>query len=291
MGIDHGVAYGLSRAAPLALIFCLAATTPALAATGVETKPAQQCLRDIRQLSANLNKGGDWLDGGDYGYGYPMFGYGYAYGFGYGADLGSPERAARPEGIESKGYWRARPGYEVRTLLAAANIVAEHGEEQACQTLLSMTRDAYTAYKADLKNGTARRGGVPGTRREQIANAQPMSTRNVAYRSDELIGSSVINGQDDSLGRVEDIVVSPETGKIAYLVIGHGGLLGIDEKYAAVPWNDFKSTSGTNLLVLAATKGNLEGAPQIDEDQFGAHGAFSAQSQEVNEYWAVHLSK
>jgi hypothetical protein len=58
-----------------------------------------------------------------------------------------------------------------------------------------------------------------------------------------------------------------------------------------VPWDDFKSTTGSNLLVLAATKSNLAAAPQVNDEQFAPHGDFAAQSQKVDAYWADHVSK
>jgi len=108
---------------------------------------------------------------------------------------------------------------------------------------------------------------VTGWRRQQIETAVPVADDKVAYRSDQLIGASIVNVQDESLGSVGDIVMNPQTGKIAYLVVSHGGFLGIDDSYTPVPLADFKSTSGTNLLILTATKATLEAAPQVRGNQ------------------------
>jgi sporulation protein YlmC with PRC-barrel domain len=255
----------------------MALAAPTIAATPVTpvttAAPAQQCLTDLGAFDATLRKDGYWIDGAGYGYGYPVYGYGYSYGGRY---------------SESAGYGRARPGYEVRTMLATARILAQRGEQQPCESVLHATRDAYASYVSELRKGQIPPADVPTWRREQIETAVPVTADGGVYRSDQLIGSSIVNAKNENLGTVEDIVMSPTTGKIAYLVVGHGGFWGIEEKYSPVPWSDFKSAAGNNLLVLTVTKVALDAAPQVPRDASDGSAAFAAQSHKVDTYWAAH---
>jgi sporulation protein YlmC with PRC-barrel domain len=267
------------------------AGTPAAASVASDAKLAQQCRSDLRVFDAQMQKDGYWLRGAGYGYGYgyPMMG-GYGYGYGYSNyDEIKPVAMGSDHSLAATGYWQARPGYEVRTLLASAKILAGRGQQQACEVLLSATRDVYSRYATDLRKGDVPRADVSRWRSEQLASAQPISST-TSYRSDQLIGTGVFSPRGDDLGSVEDLVTSPQTGKIAYLVLSRGGFFGIDEKYVPVPWDDFKATANANLLVLDTTKTVMDAAPRVKEDQFSPQGDFAQQSQKVDEYWKGHFS-
>jgi len=243
-------------------------------------KPAEKCLSDLRAFDSQMRKDGYWLGGSGYGYGYPIDGPGFGYGY--------PRRG----GLEPTmtGYQDARPGYEVRILVASANILARHGQQQPCEDVLATTRDTYKLYLADMRRGGVPMANVPSWQQQQITAATPVTGGNASFRSDQLLGTEVYNPQSEPLGAVDDLVMSPQTGKIAYLVIGRGGVFGIDEKYVPVPWTGFKIAPTASLLVLDTTKGALAAAPRVNHDQFATPGQFDPESQKVDAYWKTHLS-
>ena len=228
-----------------------------------------------------MQKDGYWLSGSGYGYGYPMMG---GYGFGYGYPTRGRVAATRT------GYRDVRPGYDARTLIAAANILARSGQQQACEDVLATTRNTYKLYVADLKSGKTSTASEPDWQQRQVAAATPVTAKDTSFRSDQLIGTEVRNPQNKALGSVDDIVMSPQTGKIAYLVIARGGIFGVDENYVSVPWEDFKATPNASLLVLDTTRSVMEAGPRVSHDQFVSPGQFDQQSQEVDAYWKTHLS-
>ena len=255
----------------------LAAQTTASAPAGpapISGKPdaaarlGEKCLSDLRVFHAQMEKDGYWLGGAGMGYGYPMGSY--------------------PEGTVAS-YQNVRPGYEIRVLDAAANILGKSGQQKSCEDVLTTTRGIYKQYAADMHSGGFPMADVPAWRRPEIAAATPVTSGRDVFRSDELLGTAVRNSQNEALGSVEDLVISPKTGKIAYLVIGRGGVFGIDEKYIPVPWAAFKASPNTSLLVLDTTKSAMETAPQVKKDQFASGSHFEQSSESIDAYWKTHL--
>ena len=166
-----------------------AAAAPAKvpAATAAASKPTPQCLTDLSALQTQIQKDGYWRGVTGYGYGYPMDGYG-----GYNESTFAPV-TRRPGGPMGANYVSARLGYEVRTLLASTQILGQRGQQTSCDALLGQTRDLYGRYAAGMRNGHLPRDDVAGRRQAQLATAQPVAGKDVSYRSDQLIGTEVLN--------------------------------------------------------------------------------------------------
>jgi sporulation protein YlmC with PRC-barrel domain len=175
--------------------------------------------------------------------------------------------------------------------MAAANILALRGQQQACETLLTATRVIYHDYLVGLRSAKAAKADVRGWRDHLIAGALPVSAETASSRSDDLIGGDVVNSHNENLGSVEDVLLSPKSGQIEYLVIGRGGVFGFDEKYVPVPWSAFKMAKGELLLVLDTSKANMDAAPQMKEKMFAADVDFGRDNEKADDYWKTQVSR
>jgi len=90
-----------------------------------------------------------------------------------------------------------------------------------------------------------------------------LTDRDGAYdlaTASDLIGKEVRNSQDESLGKVSDLIVSLDSGRVPYAIIAHGGALGVGRSKTAVPLSDLQCSSDRKTVMLSATKEELKAA-------------------------------
>ena len=96
-------------------------------------------------------------------------------------------------------------------------------------------------------------------------------------RVSDLLSLSVYGADNEKLGKIEDIVVNPAEGKINYAVLSFGGILGIGDKFFAVPWNELRvvgkgaTSAGTQkeaYCMLDVSKDALKNAPGFDKNHW-----------------------
>ena len=70
--------------------------------------------------------------------------------------------------------------------------------------------------------------------------AQPAvrRTTNFVRANKDIIGTKVVNPQNEDLGKIEDLIVD-SSGRISYAVLSFGGFLGLGDKDFAIPFNAF----------------------------------------------------
>lgn len=86
--------------------------------------------------------------------------------------------------------------------------------------------------------------------------------------SSSINGDKVVNPQGDDLGKVEDLMIDLNTGKVQYAVLSFGGFLGLGDKYFAVPMEALQAKADAHEFVLATSEEKLKQAPGFDKDKW-----------------------
>lgn len=83
-----------------------------------------------------------------------------------------------------------------------------------------------------------------------------------------LKGDRVVNRQGDDLGKIEELMVDLDNGRIAYAVLSFGGFLGMGDKLFAIPWQALSIDTVEKRFILGVDKELLKQAAGFDKNKW-----------------------
>jgi hypothetical protein len=83
------------------------------------------------------------------------------------------------------------------------------------------------------------------------------------YRATKFIGQTVVNDDGDTIGKVDDLII---TNKTPFVVLSVGGFLGVGTRLVALPYDTFKVTD-KKLMLRDATRDTLKAMPEFRYDK------------------------
>ena len=108
-----------------------------------------------------------------------------------------------------------------------------------------------------VSNGVGAQG-VPQTVELAKIDVQKLAA---GYRASKVIGSSVVNEENEVIGKIDDLLISLD-GKEPYAVLSIGGFLGMGTHLVAVPYETLKSTDD-KIVLPGGTKNSLRMLPEF----------------------------
>ena len=89
-----------------------------------------------------------------------------------------------------------------------------------------------------------------------------------ALSAGTLTGDTVKNRTGEEIGTLQEIMIDLDQGQVAYVVMAAGGLLGIGDKYFAVPWSLLEVDTDSHAVIVDLDKQTIEDAPGFDKDNW-----------------------
>ena len=100
--------------------------------------------------------------------------------------------------------------------------------------------------------------GTPQTAAIMKVDPQTVAT---GYRTSKVVGSTVVNEANETVGTIDDLIVTPSE-KVPFAVLSVGGFLGMGTKYVVVPYSALL-VRDKKMVLPGATKESLKALPEF----------------------------
>jgi hypothetical protein len=98
---------------------------------------------------------------------------------------------------------------------------------------------------------------------QQTLSLMKVDPQSVAtgYRTSKVVGSTVVNEANETVGTIDDLIVTANE-KVPFAVLSVGGFLGMGSKYVVVPFSSLQ-VQDKKMMLPGATKESLKGLPEF----------------------------
>ena len=84
----------------------------------------------------------------------------------------------------------------------------------------------------------------------------------------KIASNKVKNLEGEDLGKIEDLMIDLQSGRVAYAVVSFGSGFMHSGKFFAIPWESLQVDQGDEKVILKVTKETLESAEGFDKDHW-----------------------
>jgi len=103
--------------------------------------------------------------------------------------------------------------------------------------------------------------GMPASSAASAPAAPIYFTADHQVRTSKVVGASIYNDQNQSIGSIDDVLMSDSDHKAGTAVLSVGGFLGMGAKLVSVPFDQLK-IQDDKIVMPGATKASLEAMPE-----------------------------
>lgn len=147
---------------------------------------------------------------------------------------------------------------QMSRLRDVATYLSRTGRESACQNLVATMREL-----VEQREDVAERSSEVA----RYAVAPSITEQGAPFQASELNGSVVRSPTGEEIGEIQDLVLD-SNGRVLYLVLHEGGIIGIGGRRIAVEWPALRRTEDGESFVLRSSAEDLEQVGELPGDSY-----------------------
>jgi len=186
-------------------------------------------------------------------------------------------------------------------LREAAFTFARNGDAEACEMVLEEMSDLIER-RAEAREAAMKETGASGEvaevdeealrkeAMEHYQNSPALSELKHSMAASDLIDADVIGINNDHLGTVEDVILSADGKSVSYVLISHGGFLGMGDELIPVSMEALRVVDRDDLtFLLPVSAEQIDGAPKVERADEG-FPEISQWGNDVAQWWNRNIA-
>lgn len=110
---------------------------------------------------------------------------------------------------------------------------------------------------------------------EKANSASKSGSPHRLISAERVQGTPVFDREGEKVGHIEDVMLEKQTGRVAYAIMSHGGILGAGERYHPIPWSMLRYDVDKHGYMSPLDKTQLEEAPTLDHTEIYGDDAWA----------------
>ncbi|MDQ8699216.1 PRC-barrel domain-containing protein [Hyphomicrobium sp. LHD-15] len=86
--------------------------------------------------------------------------------------------------------------------------------------------------------------------------------------SEDIHGTDVLGAGDDVIGEIDHLLIEKVTGRVVYVVMSFGGVLGLAHSHYPIPWSALTYDPTVAGYRTGITEDQLRNAPEFSDDSW-----------------------
>jgi hypothetical protein len=108
--------------------------------------------------------------------------------------------------------------------------------------------------------------------------------------ADKVEGTSVYDMTGDKLGTIKNVMIDKLSGKVVYASLAFGGVLGMGQKYHALPWDVLTYNTDLGGYQVDIDRNKLEQGPAATEEELTGNYQNQEWGRKVYDYYGSSWS-